>query len=491
MATPFQFEAKDRDTIRDDYLRTLRSGLIARGVPNPNVTPDSDEYVRATALANELEVVEANAIVKADAAMPDTAEGEDLDVQLDAYGLARRGAAGSVGAVVFEASAASIVATGTQLIDGAGLIYEVTTGGTYSNGDSIPIAAVSLGSETNHDDGDVLTWASAPTYSAPTAAVAAGGLVNGVDAEDDDTARERLLARLRTPPKSGNWQHVAEIAEESSPSVQKAFVYPAIQGGATLHVAVTAAPTATDKTRDVATVTMTGTVVPYITGAMPEHVAMTITTVTNVEVDVAIGMTLPAAKTASPPGPGGGWLDGTPWPTRASSGYCDVTSVTSTTQFAVNADAAPTANVTRIAWLSPTEWKIYSALVTAVAGAGPYTVTIDTPFVGISVGCYVWPQSVNQAAYAEAFLNSMKLMGPGEKSSNVSALIRGSRKPVPSLSWPYSLNATVLRGLSSVGDEVLDVSYLARSTTTPAVPAVVTDPPKILVPRHVGFYPNP
>jgi hypothetical protein len=114
---------------------------------------------------------------------------------------------------------------------------------------------------------------------------------------------------------------------------------------------------------------------------------------------------------------------------------------------------------------------------------------VDSPFPGVTVGCYVWPQSLKQADYVAAFLAAMALMGPGEKSSNTSALIRGYRHPIPSLSWPYSLNATVLKSITDVGDEVLDVSYLARSTTTPAVPAAVTDPPNILIPRHVGFYP--
>jgi uncharacterized phage protein gp47/JayE len=486
----FQFAVKDPATIRDDILRTLRSALIARGVPSPNVGPDSDEYVRATAVANELAVVEANAVIKTDALMPDTATGTDLDVRMATYGLTRRAAAPSTGNIVLSSTAATLVPTGAQLVDGAGLVYKVATGGTYASGASIPIIAVSTGSGTNHAAGDSLSWQAAPAYSAPTALVDVGGLVNGGDAEDDETARARLLARIQTPPRSGNWQHVADIIMASHPSVQYAFVYPAIQGGATVHAAVTASPTSSSKSRDLASTTLVSTVVPYTTGALPEHVALTLTTVTNQPTDVAIGLALPASQAASPPGPGGGWLDAVPWPTAVATGYVPVVgSPTSTTSFAVAADNYPAVG-TRIAWLSPITWTLYTAtVVSVVALSYPITITIDTPWPGLVAGGYIFPQAVNTAAYVAAWLQAMALMGPGEKSTNASALIRGFRHPTPNLAWPYKLGPTQLRALSNVGPEVLDVSYLSRSNSIPTVPGAVTSAPYILTPNNFGLYP--
>ncbi len=491
MATDlYTFTVKDPTTIRDDILRTLRNGLIARGVSNPNVAPGSDYFILATAFANELAVVEANAVIKADELMPDTATGDALDRIVAIYGLARKDASSSSGHIVFDASAASAVVTGAELLDGSGLRYAVSAGGSYEDGDIIPIDAVDTGKETNLATSATLRWVSAPAYSSPTALVSTPGLTGGSAPEDDETLRARLYSRLRTPPASGNWQHLAELAEASSPEVQKAFVYPAIEGPATVYFAVAAAATETNKNRNVDSTTVSTTVVPYVQGQMPEHAYILGTTVTNVNTDVAIFMTLPAALNASPPGEGGGWLDGTPWPVRGTPYYCDVTAVTSTTVFTVNASAAPTNSVSRIAFLSPSDWTVYTAKVISYTGTGPYTVTVDTPMVGIAVGSYVWPQAVNQQAYVDALLGAFALMGPGELTDNVTTLARAYRHPTPQQSWVASMGATQLRAISDAGDEVLDTSYAYRSETTPDIPGDVTDPPNILVPRNLGFYPT-
>jgi len=497
-----QFVVKDAIAVRDDILRTIKNGIIRQGVANPYVGPASDFHIIATALGNEMAVVGASAVVKADAQMPDTATGEDLKREGELLDRAKQGAAGSIGGIVLESSADSPVETGRELTDTAGLRFAVIIGGTYADGATIPIRAIDTGAATNHAEGDVLRWVSAPPYSSPTALVATGGLTNGIDAEDDEVFRERILAVYRTPPGAGNWEHVAEIAEESIASVQKAFVYPAIQGPGTVHVAIAAAPTDDSVSRVVASATVSGVVDPYIKGKLPTHAHIVTTTVTDVNTDVAIGLSLPEAPTANPPGPGGGWTNGTPWPSvdGTSTFRCTVTAVTSTTQFTVDATTAPTINVTRIAWYSHSEQKLYTALVTAYSGtSGTYLITIDNPFTGIATGAYIWPECQNAQTYVDAVLEHFKLMGPGEKTDNVSALVRGFRHPVVSTGWPYSVGPSMLRGLSDAGDEVLDTQYLHRTDgtvtktgasglLTPQIPATVTDPPNQFIPRYIGFY---
>ena len=499
-ATLYQFFVPDAGSIRDSWLRTLRNGLIARGVANPNVTPGSDYYVMAQAFANEAAVGMANCVLKADELMPDTATFTALDRVATPIGLSRRAASGSLGLIVYSASATSVVTTGSVLLDSAGLRYQVSTGGTYNNGDLIPIAAIDTGSATNLATGSTLRWIAPPAFASTNALVNAGGLTNGVDGEDDETFRNRIYARLQTFPAGGNWQYVATIAEASSPSVQKAFVYPAIQGAATLHVAVVAPPTTTNKNRDVATATIAGSVSPNVQGQIPEHAFSLITTVANVPVDVGIGLALPAATTASPPGVGGGWLDGSPWPASITVGAL-VTAVTSTTQFTVNAQILPTLGVTHIAWLSPLTWTITNAIVTAVSGSsGAYTITIDTPMVGIATGNLIFPQSSNQATYITALLAFFALMGPGEKTTNASALIRGFRHPTPLSIWPYSLGPACLKAMTNSGSEVADAQFYLRydgtatitgtaGILTPQVPGSVSSPPNIYVPRNIGLYP--
>jgi hypothetical protein len=372
----------------------------------------------------------------------------------------------------------------------------------YSDGDSVPIAAISTGSATNHAEDDVLRWVSTPAFADEAANVGAGGLVNGVDEEDDEALRARVLSYLQNPPRSGDWEHAVELAEASTSSVQKGFAYPAIEGPSTYHIAVTAAPTESSKSREVAGATLTGTIEPYVVGKLPTHAYAVITTVADVDADIAFGLTLPESPTASPPGLGGGWKNGTPWPAPdASSAFrCTVTTAHTDLSLTVDALTAPQAGISRIAWLSPTTWRIHRALVVTVAGtSGAYDITLDAPLTGITAGSYIWPDCENAETYITAILDAFALMGPGQKSSNASALIRGFRHPLPTAGWPYTLGPSLLRALSDAGDEVADVQYLHRydgTTTltgssglvTPQVPASVSDPPKIFVPRHIALY---
>lgn len=499
------FATKTPDQIRDDFLRTIKNGLIARGIPAPAINPGSDFYIEGTALSNEISVLYANQIVQGDNQMLDTATGANLDRLLAMIGLARRTAGTSAGFVSGTSSytAGSFVAAGTQLTDASGLRYQVTTGGTYATNAAIPVSSIDTGATTNHASGDVLKWVTAPTGMSQSVSVNAGGLVGAVNAEDDETVRARAINRMQNPPAAGNAAQIAQFCTAASPNVQAAFPYPAVNGPATVHVAVTAYPTnvaaSTAKNRDVDTITLNSVVTPYVQGQLGEYVESVITTVVNVPTDVAIFLTLPSSPLASPPGPGGGWLDGNPWPTTNAGAPVTITSSNGTTIITVNAQTPPTANVSRIACLSPYDWTLYTATVLSFTGsAGAYTLTLDRPISapgGLSgFTQMIWPQSVNQANYVAAILAAFAAMGPGEKSANTSVLSRGYRHPPPQLAWPYALSATQLRYITSgtptipASPEVIDVSYAYRSTTTPAVPGSVSSAPSILVPRNLGFY---
>jgi hypothetical protein len=502
MADLYKLTVKDAATIRNDILRTIKNGLIQQGVSDPNVGPSSDFYGVAEGLGNELAVVGANGVVATEAQMPDTATDEDLTRITDIFELAPQAAAGSVGSVVLESTATSPIPTDSELTDEQGQRFKVTIGGNYANGASVPIAAISVGESTNHDAGDVLRWASAPPFCSDKVSVDVGGLTNGADAENNEALRERLYAKLQTPAGSGNWEHVAETIEDSTGSVQKAYVYPAIQGPATCDAAVTAAPTATNKSRVVATPIMTGTVVPYATGALPKQGALNVTTVVDVNADVAFALSLPEAPTANPPGTGGGWLNGTPWPAPdgTSTFRCTVTAVTTTKSFRVDATAAPTANVSRIAWLSPSDWTLYTAVVLTVAGtSGAYDITLDKPLVGIATGCYIWPECQNAQTYIDAILAAFALMGPGEKSSNASALARGFRHPTPATAWPSSLGPHLLRALTDAHEEVDAAQFFHRTdgvdtytgpsgTMNQQTSVTLAGAPNVYVPRHIAIY---
>jgi hypothetical protein len=502
MAELLTFAAKDATTSRDDMCRTMKNGLLRLGVAEPNVGPNSEWFVLFTAVGNEVAFIGANGVIKADQAMPDTAEGADLQRSAAIFNLYEQEAGGSIGAIVLESSAISPVVTSTELTDVAGLRYRVTVGGNYGNGDEIPIEAIDVGDATNHAEGDVLQWASAPPFASDKVTVAIGGLINGIETENSEVLRSRELAVLQNPPGAGNPEHFAETAEKSTPRVQKSFVYPAALGPSTVRVAVTAAPTKTNKNREVASTILNGIVAPYVIGKMPGHAHIGVTTVESVPVDVAFAISLAEAPTANPPGLGGGWLNGTPWPAPngVTTFRCSVTAVEDTKLFTVDAVTPPTPNVTRIAWLSPLDWKLYTALVTEVSGVSEaYEISIDRPFVGLMEDALIWPESQNAQAYVDSVIAQFAVMGPGELTANPSALARGFRHPPASLGWPMALGPHLLNRLTDDEDDVLAAQYFYRTDGAtpisgsigqllPAVPATIALPPKQFVPRHIAFY---
>jgi uncharacterized phage protein gp47/JayE len=493
MANPSSITVKTAEDIRDDYLRTIKEGLINLGITNPNVSEGTLDHIRGTALGQFGALLYQNIALKADAQMPDTAQAEDLIRLANIYHLSLRAAGPSSGTIVLDATITTsiLIPTGSQLIDDKGLSYNVTVGGSYSDGEEIQITAVDTGAATNLAEGSTLRWVSPPPFVSPTALVGSGGLTGGVDEETYEGLRTRILEKIRNPPGGGNWSQLNQAAEDSTVAVQKSFAYPACEGRGTVHVAVVTSPTDSDKTRDVNSVILSTKIIPAVQAVVPEYFELVVTTVQNQNVDVAINISIPSATTASPPGPGGGWLSGTPWPTYSALGYSNVTSVSSSTVFTVRCDSDPTIGVTQICWLNPNNWTLYRGTVTSFTGTFPsVTVTVDTPFTGIAVGSFVFPDAELMQEYVNTLLEAFANLGPGQKTSQTGLLPRAYRRPLTTEAWPSDLNDQVLRRLTDNNDTILSASYSYRNTTTPTLPSSISDGPYILVPRNLAFYPS-
>lgn len=509
---------KSAEQVRADYLRTKTNGLRGQGIANPNTGPGSDDYIAATAIGNEIAVVHANTSIQTDALMPDTAGGSFLDRWLNIFQLGRRAATGAAGNISAPCSVAStLVPSNAQLTDTNGLRYQVVTGGIYTatNGQlTVPVQGIDTGSATNHKNGDAMKWAgAAPAFCAATATVGAlggvDGLTGGNDSEVgvDEPPRQRLLSRMANSPAGGNAADIAQWAAESSQLVQGAWIYPALLGPGTVFFLVSQLPQTvgpfgpTSKNRSIASTVVGGTIVPYVQGKVPLRALCVGASTVDVPSDIAILLNLPSAPTASPPGLGGGWLDGTPWPSSiGGTTPVTVTSAASSLVFTVNAVTPPTAGVSHIAWLSPLTWQIFNATVIAVTGtSGAYVITVDTPMTGIAAGHCIFPQSVNQSNYVSAALSAFSTMGPGEWTSNMAILSRSFRHPQPGAQWPNAFGATFLRQIINAGAEVLDANWLYRSVgsgppTVPVAPTLDSNfnltsaAPGLYVPRNIGWY---
>ncbi len=488
---------KTQEEIRDDYLRTYRNALIKRGIANPDVSAGTEIYQKATALAQQVWVATNGVPAAANAQMPDSALGDDLIRLAAIYKLSLRPAGPSSGPLILSATVNSVaIPQGAQLIDPSGLSYQVAVGGTYINGSTvfpIPIESVDPGETTNLAAGTVLRWVAPPPFVNPTAVVGAGGLTGGVDAEDIEGLRSRLLNKLQYPPNGVNWASTVEATEDSSTQVQKAFAYPACNGPSTEHIAVVREPTTFNKNRDVNNLILTGTITPAVVASFPEFVEVVVTTVQNYPVDVSFGLALPSSPKASPAGPGGGWVDGNPWPIPLAGTFAAVSTVTSTVDITVPATAQPIPGQT-ICWISPDDFVFRTAKIQGVVSGPPWRIQIDTQLisnngVNVAVGDYIFPMAENMPTYVDAVFTGFANIGPYEKTLDASLLPRALRRPLATSSWFSQLQAPFLRRLVDAGEEVSDVSYLYKSATTPPLPASITDGPYVFVPRKLGFYP--
>lgn len=501
----------DEVAIRTAILTTLQADYEQQGL-TVNVAEGSDYYRLATAIARWGATIEANGAVQVDNFMPDSTQDFTVLARWGAfYGLSPRPASGAYGVFTIACSAPSAVELGQQLTDALQQVYQVTQAGTYASGTQVNVQALSTGPGTDHVNGDTLTWVSAPPYCSPTVSVgttgATDGLVNGNNAEDIETFRARVLQAMANPMGGGNWTMVASLGASSSGAVCGVAVYPAAGGPGTLHVAcwgyATNIAASNAKLRALPATLMTGTIGPFIQNQLAEYTECVPTTVTDIPIDVALGLTIPSSQSASPAGPGGGWVDGQPWPynsTGAASFFCAVTAVTSSINLTVTAPTLPIAGVSSIAFLDPNTWGIFTAHVvsftfTGTLGAYSVTLALDAPLTNVAIGSFIFPQSANQQTYVDAALGAFANMGPGEKTAAAGLLPRATRKPLPQQIFPYAMNSVFLKALTNSGSEVVASSFLYTSISgwptmnTPPLPSVISQPPGQFGPRNLGLYP--
>jgi len=502
MADPKEFVVKTREQIRDDYTRTIKAGLVDIGIPNPNVSEGTLDYLRGDALGAFGEDIGNQVEIKANAALPDSAGKNDpaeLQRLSKIVGLDLRPAGPSLGGIVIETSALVPVAvpSGAQLINNAGLTFETTAPGPYSDGDTVPCRSIDTGDSTNLEAGETLRWVSAPPFVLQTATVAVGGFTGGVNDENIEGLRERLLSYYKSAPGGGNWGQVAQVAENSSTFVQRAYIYPAVYGGNTMHVAVTRAPTETNKGRELDATIVTQVVGPAVLAAFPTFADITVTSVDDYPSDVVVALALPTSKKASPPGPGGGWLDGNPWPTPLGSAtFAPITAVVNSTDFTVESALIPVVGQ-HVVYISPVDFYVYRGIIQTVATASPnnYRITVDVPFLSeratstsIAIGDWLFPDAERMDVYLATLLATFASLGPNEKTTSPGLLPRAARKPSTLYDSPSALGPFALRKLILSGEEVLDASYLTAPSTAPVADGYQV-PPKILTPEQIAIYP--
>lgn len=147
-----------------------------------------------------------------------TADEKYLERMASEYGIYRKEATSSVGQVTF--SGTPIVPAGTQFQTTSGILFETTEA---SNDGVAAAKSVNAGLDGNITGPQQVTLVSPIAGIESTATI--GTFAGGSDAENVESLRERLLARMRTPPRAGTKEDYVAWALEV-PGVTRAWCYP-------------------------------------------------------------------------------------------------------------------------------------------------------------------------------------------------------------------------------------------------------------------------
>lgn len=208
--------------------------------PQANVSRLSGHWKRLAVFAGGVAALHRHIQVVSRDVMPDTAAGAALDRHLQIYGLARKGAtaASKADALRLTGVVGSAFTSGTQLTTADGLVFQLDETGVIPAAGyiDVDVLAVSTGSATRKSKNTVLTFLTAPTGIDSEATLVLDVDVNGTDAEDDGSARTRLLDQIAQPSMGGAANDFRAWAKED-PNVHEAYVYPLRGGLGSVHLA--------------------------------------------------------------------------------------------------------------------------------------------------------------------------------------------------------------------------------------------------------------
>lgn len=166
----------------------------------------------------------------------DTAEREFLLRIAAMYGITLEPAEFATGTVTAQGVDGSLIPVGTILSLDSATKYSVTADAVIASGvATLSIQAVLAGAAGNLTGPTVLTFESPIDGVAGTAYVFGSPIEGGVDEEDIEHLRARLLLRLREPPEGGADQDYEAWALEV-PGVTRVWVYPNELGPGTVVV---------------------------------------------------------------------------------------------------------------------------------------------------------------------------------------------------------------------------------------------------------------
>lgn len=165
----------------------------------------------------------------------DTAEAEFLVRLATLRGVDPKPAGFAVASSSVTGTSGATVPEGARLLRSDGAVYLVDADVTLASGTgTLAVTAELAGADYTPDVGAVLTFES-PVAGVDATATVTAVTVDGVDAEDTEELRRRLVDKMRSPPHGGAASDYEAWALEV-PGVTRAWVYPGEMGTGTVVV---------------------------------------------------------------------------------------------------------------------------------------------------------------------------------------------------------------------------------------------------------------
>ena len=224
------FDVPTFEAVRNQYLQAVVNQNAGAAIG-----PDSDHFVRASAIAAVLEGVYAHQAWGFRQAFPDLADGDYMERQANLRGLTRKAAVAAAGTVRFNGTAGAAVALGQQVATAQGVVFSTTAASVIGGGGTVDVAAVALvaGAPGNQ------TASTPATVSAPGAGITGAATVltmtGGADVESNAALLARLLLQLSELAQGGNKADYKRWAL-SVPGVARVYVFDVRRGTGTVDV---------------------------------------------------------------------------------------------------------------------------------------------------------------------------------------------------------------------------------------------------------------
>ncbi|HDR1430093.1 TPA: baseplate J/gp47 family protein, partial [Pasteurella multocida] len=209
------------EDIRNAILRDYQSLE-----PNADISEDSDNFARASALSAVAEGLYAHQKWIIKQFFPDTADTEFLEKHASLRGIRRRNATYASGrSAVITGNEHSQIRIGLLIKTEDNRFYETTESAVIDSSGTVTVVVRSLatGSSQNITQATKASFMSAPVGVQTD--VTLSNVVGGTDAESDTSLLERLLELIRRPPAGGNRYDYRNWAL-SVDGVDAVYIYP-------------------------------------------------------------------------------------------------------------------------------------------------------------------------------------------------------------------------------------------------------------------------